>query len=530
MKMILVAPRRGRLCRIALLQCCICLCTACLALAQDSLTGYWVFRVPNTDGTDRSTYMELKQDGETITGTLFGRGPKGLVISGNFHDGKLHFKAVPPNPAPGADIGAAMPRFRPADYDGTYQDGKLTLQTMFRGETIQGVAERTTREATLPPAPLPLPALRDLPDNGLARTPPMGWNSWYKFAGKIDDPTVRSMADAMVASGMNKLGYIYINIDDTWEGGRDASGNLIPNRKFPDMKALADYVHSKGLKLGIYSSPGPKTCAGYEGSFGHEVQDAGTFASWGVDFLKYDLCSAREIYPSAPETLQALYQKMGEALRNSGRPIVFSLCEYGNGDVWKWGAKVGGNLWRTTGDIRDTWAAMDRIGFSQLDIASYARPGQWNDPDMLQIGLGGMNTDEYRTQMSLWSMLAAPLIAGNDLRSMNEDTKSILMNDEVIAIDQDSSARPVQRLVTQGKMEILWRPLTDGSVAVGMFNRGDAPAEATLPWSSIPSLSRKGKLAARDLWLHQPVQITGDEYTSAVPAHGVILLKIGRSE
>jgi alpha-galactosidase len=528
MKIHLAAPERRCRWRVKLVQCCLLLCAACLAQAQDSLTGYWVFHVPNGDGTDRSTYMELKQDGENITGTLFGRGPRGLAISGTFHEGKLHFTTVPPNPAPGADTGATAPRFRPADYDGTYQEGKLTLQTMFRGQAVQGVAERTTKEATLPPPPLPLPALHDLPDNGLARTPPMGWNSWYKFAGKIDDATVRAMADAMVADGMTKLGYDYINIDDTWEGGRDASGNLVPNRKFPDMKALADYVHSKGLKFGIYSSPGPKTCAGYEGSFGHEVQDAKTFASWGVDFVKYDLCSARDIYPSTSETLQALYQKMGEALQSSGRPMVFSLCEYGNGDVWKWGAKAGGNLWRTTGDIRDTWEAMDRIGFGQLDIASYAKPGQWNDPDMLQIGLGGMNADEYRTQMSLWSLLAAPLIAGNDLRNMSDETKSILMNDEVIAIDQDPAVKPVQRLAPQGKIEILWRPLTNGSVAVGIFNRGEAPAEANVSWSSIPSLPDKGKLTARDLWLHQPVKVAADEYSATIPAHGVILLKVGQ--
>jgi alpha-galactosidase len=524
MKIDLAMPWRGWRVRLALYS--LFVCATCLAAAQESLSGYWVFRVPNGDGTDRSTYMELKQDGENITGTLFGRGPRGMSISGTFHEGKLHFTVVPPTPAPGAETGAPMGRFRPANYDGTYQDGKLTLQTTFRGQAVEGVAERTTREATLPPAPLPLPALRDLPDNGLARTPPMGWNSWYQFAGKIDDSTVRAMADAMVASGMNKLGYNYINIDDTWEGGRDASGNLIPNRKFPDMKALADYVHSKGLKLGIYSSPGPKTCAGYEGSFGHEAQDAKTFASWGVDYLKYDLCSARDIYPSTPEALQALYQKMGEALQSSGRPMVYSLCEYGNGDVWKWGAKAGGNLWRTTGDIRDTWAAMDKIGFSQLDISSYTKPGQWNDPDMLQIGIGGMNADEYRTQMSLWSLLAAPLIAGNDIRQMSEETKSILMNDEVIAIDQDSAAKPVERLLTQGKTEIVWRPLANGSIALGIFNRGDAPAQVSLPWSSVTALLHGGKLTVRDLWLHQPIQMTGDSYSSSVPAHGVVLLTV----
>src|ERR1035438_8344031 len=192
----------------------------------------------------------------------------------------------------------------------------------------------------MPPAPLPLPALRDLPDNGLARTPAMGWNSWNKFAGRVDDAAVRGMADAMVSSGMSKAGYTYINIDDTWELGRDAKGNITSNKKFPDMKALADYVHSKGLKIGIYSSPGPKTCAGYEASYGHEEQDAKTFAGWGIDYLKYDWCSAGSIYKN--DALQPVYQKMGDALRATGRPMVYSLCEYGMGSVEKWGANVSG--------------------------------------------------------------------------------------------------------------------------------------------------------------------------------------------
>ncbi len=371
-------------------------------------------------------------------------------------------------------------------YEGTFSDGKLSLQTQnFRHETLQGVAEKTTREATLPPARLPLPALHDLPDNGLARTPPMGWNSWNKFAGKVDDAAVRSMADAMVSSGMSKLGYLYINIDDTWQDKRDAEGNIVPNRKFPDMKALADYVHSKGLKIGIYSSPGPKTCALYEGSFGHEVQDAKTYAAWGIDYLKYDLCSARNIYSSTQDDLQGLYQKMGEALQETHHPIVYSLCQYGEADVWKWGTRTGGNLWRTTGDIRDEWESMDRIGFSQLEIAAYARPGHWNDPDMLEIGNGGMNADEYRTHMSLWSLLAAPLMAGNDLRNMSDETKSILMNADVIAIDQDTAVKPVQLLTQHDKVEILDRPLRDGSVAVGLFNRGDTPTSGTFAWDTL---------------------------------------------
>jgi alpha-galactosidase len=502
--------------------CYLLLQSAPQAAAQTNLAGYWVLHVDNGDGTARDTFFELNQDGESITGTLLGRGPHGTPITGTFKDGQLKFKTVPPAPPATASPGFVP---RSISYEGVYQEGKLSMQTEnFRHETLHGIAEKTTREATLPPARLPLPALRDLPGNGLARTPPMGWNSWNKFAGKVDDAAVRSMADAMVSSGMSKMGYLYINIDDTWQGERDAAGNIIPNRKFPDMKALADYVHAKGLKIGIYSSPGPKTCAGYNGSFGHEVQDANTFASWGIDYIKYDLCSARNIYDSTQDDLQGLYQKMGEALENTHRPIVYSLCQYGEADVWKWGVKTGGNLWRTTGDIRDEWASMERIGFSQIAIAPYAKPGQWNDPDMLEVGNGGMNTEEYRTHMSLWSLLAAPLMAGNDLRSMSDDTKSILMNAEVIAIDQDTAVKPVQMLAEQGKVEILERPLQDGSVAVGIFNRGDAPADGTMTWQS---LKLPGKtLKVRDLWKHEAVPTAGDSYSASVPPHGVVLLKV----
>src|SRR5580700_9346475 len=231
-------------------------------------------------------------------------------------------------------------------------------------------------------------------EQGAAQTPPMGWNSWNHFADRVDDRGVRAAADALVASGMKDAGYIYINIDDTWEAGRDAQGFIKPNQKFPDMKALADYVHSKGLKIGIYSSPGAETCAGYEGSLGHEEQDARTFAAWGIDYLKYDWCSASALYSN--DDMHALYQKMGDALHASGRPIVYSLCQYGRADVWKWGPDVGGNLWRTTGDIRDTWDSMTTIGFKQDGLAPWAKPGHWNDPDMLEIGNGGMSDTEYQ--------------------------------------------------------------------------------------------------------------------------------------
>ncbi len=492
------------------------------AHAQADLNGYWDLRVPNGDGTFRETFFQLTQNGTSLSGKWYGRDPNGIPMEGTFEGGKIHLATVPPPPPPGAAPGGFGRR--PTVYDGTLHGEAMSLaSTGFRGETMKGEATRTTKEATMPPAPLPLPVLRDLPDNGLVRTPPMGWNSWNKFAGRVTEADVRSAADALVSSGMSKMGYIYVNIDDTWEGGRDANGNIQLNSKFHDMKSLADYVHSKGLKLGIYSSPGPKNCAGYTGSFGHEAQDAKTYAAWGIDYLKYDLCSARNIYKSTPEIHQALYQKMGEALQSTGRPIVFSLCQYGENDPWKWGSKVGGNLWRTTGDIRDQWESMDKIGFSQIDIASYNRPGHWNDPDMLEIGNGGMNAEEYRTHMSLWSLLSAPLIAGNDLSNMSEETKSILMNGEVIAIDQDPAAHPVARLAQQGTVEVLTRRMADGSTVVGLFNRGSAPATASVDWKAV---SAKPGSKARDLWKHEAVAVNGPSYQATVPVHGVVLLRV----
>ena len=495
---------------------------AVAAHAQGDLSGYWDLRVPNGDGTFRETFFQLTQAGNALTGKWFGRDSNGIPMEGTVENGKVHLATVPP-PAPPTAAPGGFGR-RPIVYDGTLHGDAMSLtSTGFRGETVAGEAQRSTREAAMPPAPLPLPALRDLPDNGLVRTPPMGWNSWNKFAGRVTEADVRGAADALVSTGMSKMGYIYVNIDDTWEDGRDANGNIQLNTKFHDIKALADYVHSKGLKLGIYSSPGPKNCAGYTGSFGHEAQDAKTYAAWGIDYLKYDLCSARSIYKSTPEIHQALYQKMGEALQSTGRPIVFSLCQYGENDPWKWGAKAGGNLWRTTGDIRDQWESMEKIGFSQIDIASYNRPGHWNDPDMLEIGNGGMTAEEYRTHMSLWSLLSAPLIAGNDLNKMSDETKSILMNGEVIAIDQDPAVHPVQRLAKQGDVEVLTRRMADGSTVVGLFNRGSAPTTASVDWKAV---SAGATSKVRDLWKHEAVAANGPSYTATVPTHGVVLLRV----
>jgi alpha-galactosidase len=352
----------------------------------------------------------------------------------------------------------------------------------------------------------------------------MGWNSWNKFAEKVDDKAVREMADAMASNGMKDAGYVYVNIDDTWEAGRDAQGNIQTNSKFPDMKALADYVHSKGLKIGIYSSPGPKTCAVYEGSYQHEEQDAKTWAAWGIDYLKYDWCSAEKVYK--PSDMQAVYKKMGDALKATGRPIVYSLCQYGLQNVWEWGASVGGNLWRTTGDIEDTWKSMTAIGFDkQVGHEKYAEPGHWNDPDMLEIGNGGMNAAEYRTHMTLWAMLAAPLLAGNDLRDMSPATREILLNKEVIAVDQDKLGRQGRRVSKEAGGEMWMRPLENGDLAVALFNRSEAMISVSALWEL---LGLKGKHKVRDLWAHEDMGSLRDVYSAQVPVHGVVLLRIAR--
>jgi alpha-galactosidase len=371
--------------------------------------------------------------------------------------------------------------------------------------------------------------LMSLPANGLARTPPMGWNSWNHFESKIDDKTVREITDALVASGLRDAGYVYVNVDDTWEGKRDADGVLHPNSKFPDMKALADYVHSRGLKFGLYSSPGTRTCADYEGSYGHEEQDAKTFAAWGVDYLKYDWCTAESIH-STPAEMQAAYLKMGAALQAAGRPITYSLCQYGLFDVGRWGRQVGGNLWRTSGDIQDYWASMEENGFSQSGKETDASPGAWNDPDMLEVGNGGMSREEYRTHMTLWSMLSAPLLLGNDIRSMTPETKALLANKEVIAIDQDPlgiRARQIWLSALPASTEAWLKPLSDGSEAVALFNRGSTSAEVPLHWLELglPTVA-----VARDLWQQIDVPVKPEGYRTTLPPHGSALLRVATGQ
>ncbi|HEX9483768.1 MAG TPA: glycoside hydrolase family 27 protein, partial [Gemmatimonadaceae bacterium] len=480
------------------------------------ITGNWAVDNSNTDGAVRRQYFTLTDQEGQIRGAMRstqffyrineGAGtPEKFAFVGSMMDGKNE---------------------RRVTYEAKLIGDELHLFTKRRAsDTVltESVARRVPDGEGAYLSRNALPSLHKVADNGLARTPPMGWNSWNKFAGRVDDAAVRAMADAMVSSGMRDAGYQYINIDDTWEAGRDAQGRITSNKKFPDMKALADYVHGKGLKIGIYSSPGPNTCAGYEGSYGHELDDAKTYAAWGIDYLKYDWCGARNLYTD--EEMPAVYQIMGDALLATGRPIVYSLCQYGRLDVWKWGADVGGNLWRTTGDIRDAWDSMSRIGFGQKDLAPYARVGHWNDPDMLEIGNGGMTDAEYRTHMSLWSILAAPLLAGNDLRSMSPSILEILTNREVIAIDQDPAGHQGTKVWGAGDQEIWTRPLADGSTAVAVFNRGAQDAAVPVRWADI-SLEQHGTV--RDLWARSDVKTSGAEQVVSVPSHGVAFWRVSR--
>jgi alpha-galactosidase len=352
----------------------------------------------------------------------------------------------------------------------------------------------------------------------LAPTPPMGWNSWNKFGCNVSDKLIREMADAMVSSGMQVAGYQYVNIDDCWQVSRDASGTIVADpTRFPSgIKALADYVHSKGLKLGIYTDAGTGTCEKRPGSLNHEVQDAKTYASWGIDYVKIDWCNAEGLDP------QVQYAKLRDALAQSGRPIVFSICNWGVKTPWRWGPTTG-NLWRTTGDINDTYDRMSLIGFGQNGLEKFAGPGHWNDPDMLEVGNGGMKRDEYRTHMALWALLAAPLLAGNDLRSMSPETKELLTNSEVLAVDQDKKGIQGHRIWEEGPLEIWVRPLADGSQAVGLFNRSESPTKMTLDFESVGAPSA-AKL--RDLLDHKDLGTVQSSYSAEVPTHGVVLVKV----
>jgi alpha-galactosidase len=334
---------------------------------------------------------------------------------------------------------------------------------------------------------------------------------------------------------MKDAGYIYVNIDDTWEGERDPSGVLHANAKFPDMKALADYVHSKGLKLGIYSSPGPKTCGGYAGSFGHEQQDAQLYANWGIDYLKYDLCSfiedvmqkqAPNDYPAQMRLMQAAYVKMNKALKSTGRPIVYSFCQYGADASWEWAPSAGGNLWRTTYDINSHWDRIYAILSQQAGLEKFAGPGHWNDPDMLEVGNGELSLNENRAHFSLWAMLAAPLLAGNDLPNMKPEIKAILTNRDVIAIDQDSLGKQGVRAYSEGEVEVWTRHLAGGSLAIAVLNAGDDDRYSTHPFHlNLARLGLAARQTGKNLWTGKPIELTENQPIE-LARHEVLLVRI----
>ena len=385
-------------------------------------------------------------------------------------------------------------------------------------EAVQEVLDANRRPPSQDPDRVP---------NGLAKTPPMGWNSWNKFGCKIDEAAVRRVTDALVSSGMRDAGYQYVVIDDCWHDKRDENGFIQEDRsKFPSgIKALSDYVHAKGMKFGIYSDAGAKTCGGKPGSQGHEYQDALTYARWGVDYLKYDWCA------TGTRNAEEAYALMADALKATGRPVLFSMCEWGQNRPWLWAEKIG-NMWRTTGDITDKWSGKHGHSWGMLNIADmnephwpYAGPGHWNDPDMLEVGNGGMTDTEYRSHFSLWAMMAAPLIAGNDVSAMTSATRTILLNAEVIAVDQDLMGIAGRRVWKDGDREVWMRPLSDGARAVLLFNRGAEAISIPVEWSQL-QLGSKQRAAVRDLWAHRNLGRVVGRYAASVPAHGVVMLRI----
>ncbi len=369
--------------------------------------------------------------------------------------------------------------------------------------------------------------------NALAQTPPMGWNSWNAWGLSVDQKKAEAAARMLVETGLAAHGYQYVNIDDGWQAGRAPDGTILANEKFPDMKGLAEYVHSLGLRFGTYSSPGPKTCGGYTGSYQHEAQDARTYAEWGVDFLKHDWCSYQQIAAdhSIPQ-LQKPYRVMQQALAGVDRDIVYSLCQYGRGKVWQWGESVGAQMWRTTGDIVDTWTSVRAIGFRQDAASPYAGPGHWNDPDMLVLGRVGwgpathltrLNRHEQITHMSLWCLLAAPLLIGCDLTALDDWTLAVLTNPEAIAIDQDPLGVQATKVKVDRFLQVWSRPLADGSLAVGLFNHG---RDAHVCSVTRKELGLEGPHTVRDLWLHEDLGELDEAFSADVAGHGAVLIKV----
>jgi alpha-galactosidase len=377
------------------------------------------------------------------------------------------------------------------------------------------------------------PAYAQMERNSLAQTPPMGWNSWNKFACNVSEDLIKSVADAIATNGMKEAGYQYVVIDDCWQVSRDENGLIVTDAQhFPSgMKALAEYVHSKGLKFGLYSDAGTKTCAGRPGSQGHEYQDAQQYARWGVDYLKYDWCN------TGTRNAEEAYSTMSNALLATGRPIVFSMCEWGTAKPWLWGKGIG-NLWRTTGDISDKWTSKKKwpdggcceygmvdILDMQVGLEAFAGPGHWNDPDMMEVGNGGMTIPEYRAHFSFWALLAAPLIAGNDVRSMKPEIKDILTNPEVIAVNQDKLGRQGRRIQKNGDLEVWSKFLNDGSRALILFNRGASESEVSVSWDEI-GYPNHLPAKVRDLWARKDLGSFNGSYSAKVDSHSVVMVKI----
>jgi alpha-galactosidase len=371
----------------------------------------------------------------------------------------------------------------------------------------------------------------------LARTPPMGWNSWNTFGWKdLHADVVHDTIDAFVTSGLKDAGYEYIVIDDTWQADARENGRLTWNPQcFPDgIKPLADYAHSKGLKFGIYSCAGTHTCAGKPASYGYEDIDAQTFAEWEVDFLKYDAC----YIPPATDT-PMLFKRMGQALRMTGREILYSICEWGNHKPWEWGGQAGGHMWRTTGDIEDSWESIYRIGFQQqLALQAYAGPGGWNDPDMLVIGMhgkgnvaaGGCTDAEYRSHFALWCLLAAPLMIGCDVRVLGDLSREILLNRELIAVNQDALGRPGYRVgqanYNHEMMDVWAKPLVDGSIAVGLFNLGVKGIQRIpIAWEVL-GLHDRRPCQVRDLWSGADLGVFTGSFFAEVMPHDCVVVRI----
>ena len=371
----------------------------------------------------------------------------------------------------------------------------------------------------------------------ISLTPPMGWNSWNCWGLSVSDKKVRQSADAMKASGLTAHGWTYINIDDGWEDTHDKNGNILTNSKFPNMPALCGYVHSLGLKIGIYSSPGTRTCGGFEGSYGFEAKDAMNYASWGIDYLKYDWCSYGNIAPDpTPEQMKNPYKEMKHALRKANRDIHYSLCQYGMGDVWTWGAEVDGNSWRTTGDIEDTWESLSSIGFSQGKCSSSSAPGRWNDPDMLVVGWVGwgpalhytrLTPSEQYTHITLWSLLASPLLIGCDMNQLDAFTLNLLTNDEVLAVNQDPLGKQAVQIRATDEYEVWARDLEDGSKAVGLFNKTEKPLNVPV---EMKDMKLDGKWAMRDLWVQRDLGKVRGHFEMSARPHGARMVVLSKPE